>query len=157
MFNEKYLTIVFGILLIITCNYTGQASLEDTKSSVDLQDVEKLLNMRTEIMNKGLYSNIDISKIVDELKTIERAELLDEDIKILKEIKLSPTDIPVTSRLSIKEVKNFDKTEGKLKFTALIRWQVSYFTEEKYEECLYNIEIEKSDNDIYLSNFNPIE
>ncbi len=150
--------IVIFVFIVLLNGYSVRASFANNKTNEnEMKLIQSLITKRTEIMNKGLYNCKDIEHIVEELKAIEKGDILERDILSIKEASSNPTDYPMVSNTKIKNITHISINENIHEITAIIEWSISYDLEESIEEYEYIIQIEEQDEKYVLTEFRLTE
>ncbi len=138
--------------------------LEQFDNISEVNQIEKLLNERINIINDFLYGDKDdevLEKLKKDLSEIEDKNLLESDMSLLTYIYNNPTDYERTTRVRIKEIKNIEITETSVKILANLEWTVLTGEEElPIETSLikdYNIDCIIKDKKMYLTNMKFVE
>lgn len=138
--------------------------LEQFDNISEVNQIEKLLNERINIINDFLYGDKDdevLEKLKKDLSEIEDKNLLESDMSLLTYIYNNPTDYERTTRVRIKEIKNIEITETSIKILANLEWTVLTGEEElPIETSLikdYNIDCIFKDKKMYLTNMKFVE
>ncbi len=138
--------------------------LEQFDNISEVNQIEKLLNERINIINDFLYGDKDdevLEKLKKDLSEIEDKNLLESDMSLLTYIYNNPTDYERTTRVRIKEIKNIEITETSIKILANLEWTVLTGEEElPIETSLikdYNIDCIIKDKKMYLTNMKFVE
>lgn len=138
--------------------------LEQFDNISEVNQIEKLLNERINIINDFLYGDKDdevLEKLKKDLSEIEDKNLLESDMSLLTYIYNNPTDYERTTRVIIKEIKNIEITETSIKILANLEWTVLTGEEElPIETSLikdYNIDCIFKDKKMYLTNMKFVE
>lgn len=138
--------------------------LEQFDNISEVNQIEKLLNERINIINDFLYGDKDdevLEKLKKDLSKIEDKNLLESDMSLLTYIYNNPTDYERTTRVRIKEIKEIEITETSIKILANLEWTVLTGEEElPIETSLikdYNIDCIIKDKKMYLTNMKFVE
>ena len=138
--------------------------LEQFDNISEVNQIEKLLNEKINIINDFLYGDKDdevLEKLKKDLSEIEDKNLLESDMSLLTYIYNNPTDYERTTRVIIKEIKNIEITETSIKILANLEWTVLTGEEElPIETSLikdYNIDCIFKDKKMYLTNMKFVE
>lgn len=121
---------------------------------LDLYDT--LIKQRIDVWNNIYNENFSYDKFVEEIKKVETAILLEEDMKEFKNIEQSPVDMAMV-KLIDSEQKSMKRIKGGYEIELLMNWQIEDLEYNYEESSLVKIDIIKVKDKWLLGKWENIE
>lgn len=150
-------TIIVVLLITFVASFCG---LQKYDEFIDVSEVNKIINIRSNIINDFMYNNHDLVDLKNKLSEIECGDILKKDIELLTYIYNNPTEYRYVKKSEVTSVKKFKKVENTLFYKAEITW---YFLGEN-EFCVetklikdYNIICKVKNDKVFLTNLEIVQ
>jgi hypothetical protein len=143
-----------AVILVFFTNTSAETTF--TEKGQMIQEVERLLKERINIINDYLFNDITYLNTEKRLGSIEMEGLLREDLEVLKKIEKNPTDFPYVKDVNIENMKLQDKNGNRLEYTILVKWDISYNEVDVKEKDYYRVNLINTNNKLYLTKLQHI-
>ena len=117
----------------------------------EISDLEYLLNGRIVTMNEFLYGEKNLDVLENKLNWVEKEELLENDICILKKVIDNPTDYELAMNVKVDKINCFEKTEDEILINADLNWLMSGYDGEFNIVRNYDIKCVEVSGQMYMT------
>ncbi len=151
--KKTYVVYVILILcLVLICQHTVYAQSNDLDNRNNMRlELDRLLNLRMDIINDVLYKNEDIDDGIKRLKDIEVGDSFKCDVKALKQIQNVSTDYVFVDKLKIKDINKIEKNNNIFKFTVTISWHICEYEDESFKDYNYCLDVLSQGDRFYIN------
>ncbi|NLJ57545.1 MAG: hypothetical protein GX339_01740 [Tissierellia bacterium] len=139
---------IFTMILLLVFSYNSISGYEHRE---EINIIEDLLNQRIQIMNEFLYAYKDMDLLEDKLSKIEKNNLLENDLDILKKVMDNPTDYELALKVKVHKINTLDIKDDEILINADLDWFMRSYDGEFNLIRNYNIECIQEDDQTFLS------
>ena len=144
---------VYIMLVLLLFSYNSISAYE---YHGEISNLEYLLNGRIVAMNEFLYGKKDMAVLNDKLNGVEKEELLENDICILKKIIDNPTDDELAMSVKVDKINRLERTEDELLVNADLNWLMSGYDGEFNMVRNYDIRCVEVYDKMYLTSLSVL-
>ena len=144
---------VYIMLVLLLFSYNSISAYE---YHGEISNLEYLLNGRIVAMNEFLYGKKDMAVLNDKLNGVEKEELLENDICILKKIIDNPTDYELAMSVKVDKINRLERTEDELLVNADLNWLMSGYDGEFNMVRNYDIRCVEVYDKMYLTSLSVL-
>lgn len=142
-----------NIVIFITIMFVFSiCAIESFSESSEVENIERLLNNRKEIINEFLFNGNDFERLETELRKIEKNTLLKSDLDVLLKIKSNPSNFDFAKEVKVENVISIDKLEDDMSIIAILNWTSDGYEGERKFLKKYEICCSFEKDNIYLTN-----
>jgi len=139
---------VYIMLVMLIFSYNSISAYEYHN---EISDLEYLLNGRIVTMNEFLYGEKNLDVLENKLNWVEKEELLENDICILKKVIDNPTDYELAMNVKVDKINCFEKTEDEILINADLNWLMSGYDGEFNIVRNYDIKCVEVSGQMYMT------